>query len=186
MKYKSPRELWKLYKELNELKQNKIDLKNLDQIVFDLFQKKLTTDNINYSVSHPDNVIRWGVNFDEHRAGQIYYYQNNDDFILDATCYRLNEEEDPLNYVRIANVFNNLLNKGKLIYYSNENSLRYNVIINKYALYWQPEILDELITQHVNISDDISRCANLMYSTGKDPFDVVADFVNSRQGNNSN
>ena len=40
--------------------------------------------------------------------------------------------------------------------------------------------------EFVNISDDISLCAHVMFSTGKDPFDVVADFVSSRQGEKTN
>jgi hypothetical protein len=83
-------------------------------------------------------------------------------------------------------VFNNLLNKGKLFYFSNENSLRYQVPLSMHALYWQPESLDDHISRHVNISDDISLCAHVMYITGKDPFDVVADFVSRRQAENAN
>ena len=186
MKYNTPKELWNLYKELAAFQKKKEEFKNVEQIVFDLFRTKLSKDQINYSVSHPDNVIRWGINYDEHREGKLYYYQNSDEFILDATCYRLQEGEDPLNYVRFSNVFNNLLNKGKLFYFSNENSLRYQVPLSMHALYWQPEGIDDHISRHVNISDDISLCAHVMYSTGKDPFDVVADFVSSRQGEKNN
>jgi hypothetical protein len=43
-----------------------------------------------------------------------------------------------------------------------------------------PEMLSDRLYQHYGTSDDVSLCANTMYSTGKDPFDVVADFMSQR------
>lgn len=180
MKYNTPKELWNLYKELQDFKQKKVQLENIKEVVFNLFCSHLKDKEIRYTVSHPDDMIRWVVGFDDHRIGELYYHQHGQDYMLNAMCYRLNENDNPLDYVRLANVFNSLLFRGKVYYDGNRKELRFLQVVSIHELFWTPEMLTDRIYQHYAMSDDVSLCANLMYSTGKDPFDVVADFMSQR------
>jgi len=180
MKYNTPKELWNLYKELQAFNKKKQDQEKIDQVVFDLFCAHLKEKEIRYTVSHPDDMIRWIVGFDDHRIGEIYYHQHGQDYMLNAMCYRLKENDNPLDYVRLSNVFNSLLFRGKVYYDGNRKELRFLQVVSIHELFWMPEMLSDRLYQHYGTSDDVSLCANLMYSTGKDPFDVVADFMSQR------
>ena len=180
MKYNTPKELWNLYKELQEFNKKKHDQEKIGEVVFNLFCAHLKEKEIRYTVSHPDDMIRWIVGFDEHRIGELYYHQHGQDYMLNAMCYRLKENDNPLDYVRLSNVFNSLLFRGKVYYDGNRKELRFLQVVSMHELFWMPEMLSDRLYQHYGTSDDVSLCANLMYSTGKDPFDVVADFMSQR------
>lgn len=68
MKYNTPKELWNLYKELGAFKKQKEDVAHMDSIVLERIKAHLNEKQIQYSVGHPDNMIRWQVGFDEARA----------------------------------------------------------------------------------------------------------------------
>jgi hypothetical protein len=180
MKYNTPKELWNLYKELQEFNKKKQDQEKIGEVVFDLLCAHLKEKEIRYTVSYPDDMIRWIVGFDDHRNGELYYHQHGQDYMLNAMCYRLKENDNPLDYVRLSNVFNSLLFRGKVYYDGNRKELRFLQVVSMHELYWMPEMLPDRLFQHYNTADDVSLCANMMYSTGKDPFDVVADFMSQR------
>lgn len=180
MKYNTPKELWNLYKELRAFKKQKEDVAHMDSIVLERIKAHLNEKQIQYSVGHPDNMIRWQVGFDEARSGLIFYYQEGTDFVLDSYCYQLQEVDAPIDYVRFSNVFNSLLNKGSLHYFSERNVLRYKSIVSTREFFWEPALIEHRLYNHYAIANDISLCAHDMHNTGKDAFDVVADFMSSR------
>jgi hypothetical protein len=180
MKYNTPKELWNLYKELQAFNKKKQDQQNIAAVVFEQFCSHLKEKDIRYKVSHPDDMISWLVGFDDHRVGEIDYHLHGQDYILNALCYKLKENDNPLDYVRLANVFNWMLYRGKVYYEGNKKELRFLQVVSIHELFWMPEMLPDRIYQHYATADDVSLCANLMYSTGKDPFDVVADFMSQR------
>ncbi len=186
MKYNTPKEFWNLYKELKAFKQKKADEARMDDIVLETFKKHLGDRNIRYQVRHPDNLIEWSAGFDDERNGILFYFKDGSDYILDCYCYVLGEADQPLDYVRFSNVFNSLLTKGNVYYYSDRKVLRYRKTVSIREIFWEPALLDEHLFRHYAIADDISRCAHEMHNSGKDPFDVVADFMSSRQSENAN
>jgi cell filamentation protein len=177
MKYNTPKELWNLYKELVAFKKQKQDIAQMDSIVFEHIKAHLNDKQIKYSVGHPDNMIQWQVAFDDARSGLIFYYQDGSDFVLDSYCYTLKEPDAPIDYVRFSNVFNSLLHNGSLYYFSERNVLRYKTIVSIREFFWEPQLIEHRLYQHYSIANDISRCAHDMHNTGKDAFDVVADFL---------
>jgi hypothetical protein len=180
MKYNTPKELWNLYKELVAFKKQKQDIAQMDSIVFEHIKAHLNDKQIKYSVGHPDNMIQWQVAFDDARSGLIFYYQDGSDFVLDSYCYTLKEPDAPIDYVRFSNVFNSLLHNGSLYYFSERNVLRYKAIVSIREFFWEPQLIEHRLYQHYSIANDISRCAHDMHNTGKDAFDVVADFMSQR------
>jgi hypothetical protein len=180
MKYNTPKELWNLYKELVAFKKQKQDIAQMDSIVFEHIKAHLNDKQIKYSVGHPDNMIQWQVAFDDARSGLIFYYQDGSDFVLDSYCYTLKEPDAPIDYVRFSNVFNSLLHNGSLYYFSERNVLRYKTIVSIREFFWEPQLIEHRLYQHYSIANDISRCAHDMHNTGKDAFDVVADFMSQR------
>jgi hypothetical protein len=180
MKYNTPKELWNLYKELVAFKKQKQDIAQMDSIVFEHIKAHLNDKQIKYSVGHPDNMIQWQVAFDDIRSGLIFYYQDGSDFVLDSYCYTLKEPDAPIDYVRFSNVFNSLLHNGSLYYFSERNVLRYKAIVSIREFFWEPQLIEHRLYQHYSIANDISRCAHDMHNTGKDAFDVVADFMSQR------
>ena len=180
MKYNTPKELWNLYKELVAFKKQKQDVEQMDSIVFERVKAHLNEKQIKYKVGHPDNMIQWQVGFDEARSGLIFYYQEGLDFVLDSYCYDLKETDEPIEYVRFSNVFNSLLTKGHVYFYSERNVLRYKTIVSTREFFWEPALIEHRLYQHYSIANDLSRCAYDMHNTGKDAFDVVADFMSSR------
>ncbi len=180
MKYNTPKELWNLYKELVAFKKQKQDITQMDSIVFEHIKAHLNDKQIKYSVGHPDNMIQWQVAFDDARSGLIFYYQDGSDFVLDSYCYTLKEPDAPIDYVRFSNVFNSLLHNGSLYYFSERNVLRYKTIVSIREFFWEPQLIEHRLYQHYSIANDISRCAHDMHNTGKDAFDVVADFMSQR------
>jgi hypothetical protein len=180
MKYNTPKEFWQLIKAFKAFKKQQQELAQLDQVVFDRFKAHLNEKQIQYSITHPDNMFRWQIGFDDERSGIMFYYQDGTDFILDAYCYQLQEPDKPIDYVRFSNVFNALINRGSLFYNSEGAVLRYKSFVSMREIFWEPEILEHRLYNHFAIANDISLCAQTMHQTGNDPFDVVADFMNSR------
>jgi hypothetical protein len=180
MKYNTPKELWNLYKDLQAFKKQQQDVAQMDSIVFERIKSHLNDKQIKYTVGHPDNMIQWKVAFDDSRGGLIFYYQDGLDFVLDAYCYQLQDADLPIDYVRFSNVFNSLLNRGNVHYFSERNVLRYKTTVSTREFFWEPALIEHRLYDHNAIVNDISLCAHTMHNTGKDPFDVVADFVSSR------
>jgi hypothetical protein len=180
MKYNTPKELWNLYKELVAFKKQKQDIEQMDSIVFERIKAHLTDKEIQFTVGHPDNMIQFQVSFEEPRRALLFYYQEGSDFVLDSYCYDLKDTDEPIDYVRFSNVFNSLLTKGHVYYYSERNVLRYKTVASIREFFWEPALIEHRIYQHYSIANDMSRCAHNMHNTGKDAFDVVADFMSQR------
>jgi hypothetical protein len=180
MKYNTPKELWNLYKELVAFKKQKQDVEQMDSIVFERIKAHLNNNKIKYTVGHPDNMIQFQIAFDDTRKGLLFYYQEGSDFVLDSYCYDLKEPDEPIDFVRFSNVFNSLLTKGNVHYFSERNVLRYKAIVSIREFFWEPALIEHRLYQHFSIANDISRCAHDMHNTGKDAFDVVADFMSQR------
>ena len=180
MKYNTPKELWNLYKELVAFKKQKQDIQQMDSIVFERIKAHLNDKEIKFTVGHPDNMIQFQVSFEEPRRALLFYYQEGSDFVLDSYCYDLKDTDEPIDYVRFSNVFNSLLTKGNVYYYSERNVLRYKTVASIREFFWEPALIEHRIYQHFSIANDLSRCAHDMHNTGKDAFDVVADFMSQR------
>ena len=183
MKYNTPKELWNLYKDLQAFKKQQDDIAHMDSIVLERIKAHLNAKQIKYTVGHPDNMIQWQVGFDEARSGLLFYYQDGLDFVLDAYCYQLQDTDQPIDYVRFSNVFNSLLNRGNVYYFSERNVLRYKTTVSMREFFWEPALIEHRLYDHNAIVNDISLCAHDMHNSGKDPFDVVADFMSSRAEN---
>ena len=186
MKNYSPKKIWKQYKEFKYFKKKKQDLDKMDDFVFNLLKTHLEERQIHYKVRHPDDLIEWSTRFDDQRNGLIFYYKEGTEYVLDSYCYELKEGDEPIDYVRFSNVFNSLLFRGNLHYNSSSNVLRFKQTISMREIFWEPDLLNYYMLRHYSTASDISKCAHDMHQSGKDPFDVVADFMNSKEGEKAN